>query len=130
MIVKDLNGKEYDWKPRGKTYLFNAYSSSPHNKVREMLKKIFPTQSILEEVSIKVTPRTTLYLDFYLPMLRRAIEVHGEQHFSYNTKFHKTRQDFLKQQRNDRMKKEWCELNGINLTVLSSKDEENWTSEL
>lgn len=47
-----------------------------------------------------------------------AIEVEGEQHYTYVKRFYKTRQDFLLQQENDRRKFSYCLAHGIKLYVI------------
>lgn len=130
MNIIDLDGKVFEWKPRGREYLFNSNSSGLHDKARDVLNNRFPTIRILEEVSIPVRRGKTLFLDFYIPMKRVAVEVHGSQHFSYSSMFHKTRADFMRQKRNDREKAEWCELNGINLIVLKFDEEKDWVNQI
>lgn len=126
MRVKDLDGKEYEWQARGRTFLFGDMGSSLHKKARLILHGRFPTVTILEEVSIPVRKRKTLYFDFYLPGRKLAIEVHGEQHYSFSSLFHKTKADFVKQKKNDREKAEWCEINGIQLVELSCREQDMW----
>ena len=53
--------------------------------------------------------------DFYLPSFNLCIEVDGEQHFKQVGKFQRAREDFLKQQENDRRKNSYCLANGIKL---------------
>jgi hypothetical protein len=82
----------------------------------------------MEEVPL---PGTPLRFDFYLPHYEVAVEVHGEQHYSYSSFFHGTQWDFIQAKRNDRMKKEWCELNGITLIELPyNESEKEWEKRL
>lgn len=49
--------------------------------------------------------------DFYIPNLhgaRAVVEFQGEQHYYPNSKFFKTRKEFLHQQNNDRRKLSYC----------------------
>jgi hypothetical protein len=89
------------------------HKSSFHLKARTLIKECFPTIQILEEVPIQVRRSESYYLDFYIPMLKIAIEVHGEQHFKFVPFYHNNLLGFLKSQKRDREKKEWCELNNI-----------------
>jgi hypothetical protein len=97
--------------------------SSLHLKARALIKEIFPGELLYEEVSIP----GRLKLDFFLPKLRLAVEVQGEQHFRYNKFFHKNKTLFLKSLRRDKQKKEFCELNQFTLVELHDGD---WTEQL
>lgn len=131
MIVEDLDGNKYEWRARGKTFLFDSSKGSGlHQSARSILKDRFPTIAILEEVSIKVRKRKTLYLDFYIPMRKLAIEVQGSQHFTFSSKFHGSKRDLLKQQKNDREKASWCELNDISLVTLRFDEVKDWENQL
>ena len=130
MLIKNLDGKELAWNPRGKGQLFNTNASSPHSVTRDLLVKKYPTMTILEEVSIPVRSRKTLYFDFYIPMIRTAVEVHGAQHFSFNSHFHKSKKDFFNQKKNDRDKLEWCEINNIELIELRFDEEKDWVNQI
>jgi hypothetical protein len=55
-----------------------------------MLHEKFPTLQILEEVSIPLRSKETLYLDFYIPLIKKCIEVHGEQHYKFVPFYHTT----------------------------------------
>lgn len=131
MNVVNLDGSEMSWKPRGKNDLFDTgKKSSLHLKVRELLRDKYPTVRVLEEVSIPIKRRKTQFFDFYIPIKNTAIEVHGEQHFTMSSMFHKTRADFIRQKRNDREKQEWCDLNGIKLIVLRYDEEDKWPDQI
>ena len=125
MLVQTLNGNCVKWKLEDQVVHTNK--SSFHLKTREILKERFPTHQILEEVSIPILPKLNLYLDFFLPLRKLAVEVQGQQHFTFNPFFHKTQAQFRQQLKNDRIKKEWCDLNNIELLVFSFEDEDHWT---
>lgn len=101
--------------------------SKYHKRARALLKSLYPTARIYEETPIDIDGKQ-LYLDFYLPAIKLAIEVHGEQHYKYNSFFFNSKLEFAKAQKNDRDKKEWCKNNNITLIELpyNLKDEE-WT---
>ena len=130
MYVVDLEGRELEWKARGKNYLFNKKTSRLHSMTRTILSEKYPTLTILEEVSVPIKKNKALYLDFYLPLIRLAVEVQGEQHFAFNPHFHQTKAQFIKQRKNDREKAEWCELNNINLIELRYDEEEKWKDKI
>lgn len=67
-----------------------------------------------------------LELDFYLPDHNLAIEVQGQQHFSFSKHFHGTHQAFADMLERDRNKAEICHLLGIKLVeVLAIDDLDN-----
>jgi hypothetical protein len=125
MKVFDLNGKEFHWPPPG--YRPKTYKKSKlHLQARALLKEVYPNIIILEEVPIRIYASRILHLDFYLPLYKKAIEVHGSQHYEFNTQFHTTAFDFKRQQLNDTLKDEWCVKNNINLVVLPHFRTEAW----
>ncbi len=135
MIVYDLDGKKSSWKLTGYTSTNNKYINRPRSKLhlaaRKLLSTEFPTLQLLEEVSVKIQPRLTLYLDFYIPLLHTAIEVHGAQHYSYTSFYHKRKWDFVIQKKNDAFKLEWCNLNHIDLITLPYDEDINeWRQRL
>ena len=111
MKVLTLDDKEPTWKIKGKK---NSHSqrSKLHLAARELLHDLFPT-TILEEVTIEVVGGIKLYLDFYIPLHKMCIEVHGEQHFQFVPFFHKNILDMMKQRKNDMLKVSWCLKNNI-----------------
>lgn len=54
--------------------------------------------------------------------LKFLIEYNGAQHYSYNTRFHKSEKDFEESLIRDGMKIEYCEDKGIKLYIISYKD--------
>lgn len=117
MKVKDLSGKIHNWSLKG--YIINSAESRPrselHKAVRELLKIEYPTDNILEEVSV---PGEQLYLDFFLPLRKICVEIHGEQHYKYVPHFHGNIQGFIKSKERDARKQKWCEINGIQYIPL------------
>tara|TARA_B100000575_G_C22684423_1_gene415762 strand:+ start:151 stop:552 length:402 start_codon:yes stop_codon:yes gene_type:complete len=86
----------------------------------QMLSRRYPLDPILEDVTI---PKTRMSLDFFLPQRSIAVEIQGQQHYTQNSFFHKTKADFLKQKKRDSDKSFFCELNGIQLIVISKPEE-------
>jgi hypothetical protein len=131
--VKGINGKEYTWNLTGYD-IFNDDArkrSRYHLRARNLLKEIYNSYRILEEVklpgSTALHRKSVLYLDFYIPTLQRAFEVHGQQHYEYNPFFHKSKADFIKSQVRDEDKISWCELNNIELITLKySESDDEW----
>ena len=128
MKIVDLDGQSQEWKIKGHllhTSLARQSRSDLHIKARQLLKEVFPTFKIFEEVPIPIIKGKTLYLDFYMPLRLLAIEVHGEQHYKFVPFFHHNIQTFMKQKRNDHDKRDWCELNGIELMILPYNEDIN-----
>jgi hypothetical protein len=133
MKILGLDGKEYDWKPRGSDALENK--SAVHCKARTIIKEIFPFDVIMEEVELIGSRdwkgKKELTVDFYVPNRHLMIEAHGEQHYSYSSFFYKQKFNFLKAQKRDSDKARWCEQNKIELIVLDHKDKpEIWRQQI
>lgn len=133
MKVIGLNGKEYVWNLSD----YNVFNddkrkrSKYHLKARNILKDIYNSYRILEEVklpgSTELHRKSVLYLDFYIPNIQKGFEVHGQQHYEYCSFFHKSKADFLKSRARDEDKIEWCKLNNIDLIILKySESEDEW----
>lgn len=128
MIIKDLTGVSHNLK-LGNVNIHSQRSvrSDLHVKARELLKEIYPTVQILEEIPIPVRKSETLYFDFFIPLLSLCVEVHGSQHYVFNQFFHKSQADFLKQKKNDRDKEEFCRINSFELVILPyNKTPDEW----
>jgi hypothetical protein len=63
----------------------------------------------------------SLSFDFYLPEQNLCIEYQGEQHFK-PIKYFGGIKKFKYQQKNDQIKRDYCQKNGINLLEISYKD--------
>lgn len=130
MLVKDLDGQSHNWlltgnMSKGKV----ANKSSYHLSARSLIASAYPTLQILEEVPVPLRKNETLYLDFYLPLKKICFEVHGEQHYKFIPFYHNTMLNFLKSQKRDREKQEWCEMNGIKYVDLAYNESESVWSE-
>ena len=129
MKTRGLDGQIHNWKLHG--YVVRASESRPrsklHLKARTILKDIFPTVQILEEVAAPITRTEKLFFDFYINTVKLVVEVHGQQHYKFNTLFHSSPQDFANQRKRDRRKAEWCEYNNITYVELPyNEDEDQW----
>jgi hypothetical protein len=132
MKVKGINGKEYTWN-LAKYNVFNNETrprSKYHLRARNLLKEIFHSYRILEEVKLPGSTaryrKGVLYLDFYIPQIKRAFEVHGQQHYEFIPFFHKAPSDFVLAKGKDQDKIDWCELNGISLVTLKYSDSDDY----
>ncbi len=132
MQVKDLDGVSYNWHLTGNmAHGKIANKSSLHLTARGLISEAFPTLQVLEEVPITLRKNETLYLDFYLPLKKLCVEVHGEQHYKFVGFYHNNMLSFLKSQKRDREKQEWCETNGIKYIVLPHfEDSDEWKKRL
>lgn len=127
MLVKDLDGNSHNWQLTGnmaKGKITNK--SSLHLQARSLISNIYPTLQILEEVPITLRRNEVLYLDFYIPLKRICCEVHGEQHYKFVPFYHNNMLNYLKSQKRDKEKQEWCELNNILYIELPYNDIDNW----
>lgn len=133
MKARDLEGNIATWKLTGQivTATDKRSRSKLHVKARKILYELFPTMKILEEVPIKPRGSKTQYLDFYINQIKLAVEVHGQQHYKFNTMFHASARDFLNQKRNDTDKEDWCILNGItHIELPYNEDIEQWKNKI
>lgn len=88
-------------------------------------------ENILKESSLKYKSQKTfkwlknektgrnLYLDFYLPNKKIAIECQGEQHFKYAPFFHHDNKSFQIQKERDAKKRILCKEHGITLLYFA-----------
>lgn len=132
MIVKDLDGNTHNWHLTGNlAHARITAKSSLHLRARKLLSEIFPTMQILEEVPIQLRKSETLYLDFYCPLIKTCIEVHGEQHYKFVAHYHNTRLGFMRHQKRDREKIEWCNTNNIIYIELPFDEEDSqWSKRI
>jgi very-short-patch-repair endonuclease len=129
-----LDQQEYSWIPSNNT-VDTEKRSGLHNKAKELLKERYPNDRILEELVLPgtktATRKSTLKADFFIPVRKLIIEVHGEQHTEFNNFFFKSKMDFYKAQARDRDKKQWCEINNFELIELFHNESiEEWRSKI
>lgn len=124
MKVKGLDGRTYVLRANPGLHPLRSKDSCKSNiqyDCQQLLKEKFPLLPILEEVSLPGTGG--LVLDFLLPAQRIAVEIHGRQHDVYVPHFHGSPEGFRQSQARDKMKAEFCRINGIELhTVRSLKE--------
>ena len=137
MKVTGINGREYAWNLTSYTVDANdkRKRSKYHIRARNILKQIFHSYRILEEVKLPGSTEShrkgVLYLDFYIPQIMLAVEVHGQQHYKYTPFFHKNKAEFALAQSKDDDKIKWCELNKIDIIVLKYSDtDEQWRDQI
>ena len=132
MLVKDLDGIAHTWNLTGNmAHGKTTNKSSLHIRARALLSTQFPTLQLLEEIPIILRKSETLYLDFYMPLNRTCVEVHGEQHYKYVPYYHGNMMSFLKAQKKDREKSEWCNINNIRYIELPYHENiDQWTQRI
>lgn len=130
MILKSLRGREYridlrpsKWPRRNR----EECKSELQWGVGCILDEYFgPNELILEEFYI---PGERLYVDFLIPRKSLAIEVHGQQHYSYSEYYHGSKENFLLSQNRDRNKEQWCKLNNIEILIVPYNYKKDWLIE-
>jgi hypothetical protein len=135
--VQGINGKEYIWNLTKYDIFYDdaRKRSKYHLRARNLLKEIYNSYRILEEVklpgSTSLHRKSVLYLDFYIPSIKKGFEIHGQQHYEYCNFFHKSKADFIKSKARDEDKITWCEINGIELIILKySESEDEWRKQI
>jgi len=127
MLIKDLDGNSHNWQLTGNMAKGKVTNkSSLHLQARGLISSLYPTLQILEEVPIPLRKNEILYLDFYIPLKKVCCEVHGEQHYKFVSFYHNNILNFLKSQKRDKEKQEWCEINNILYIELPYNDIDNW----
>lgn len=89
-----------------------------------VLRSEFPPHVIVGQHPIKPwgDHGKTLYLDYYLPAIRLAVEADGRQHAEFVTFFHRSVAGYERSQSNDNAKDRWCADNGITMIRFSHKE--------
>ena len=133
MKIKGLNGREYNLNLSKYDVKANdkRKRSKHHVRARKLIREVYHSYRILEEVklpgSTSANKKSVLDLDFFIPHIRKAFEVHGRQHYEHIPFFHKTKADFILAKARDEDKIEWCELNNIELIELKySGSDDEW----
>jgi len=122
---EDLSGREHfiDIRPsRWPRKNIGEGRGKFQTEVGNIIDEIYPDEIILEEFPCL---GTGLYLDFFLPRRRLAVEVQGRQHRQFVAFFHKTKADFKAQQKRDILKEDWCKLNEITLIKIDTGTDED-----
>jgi len=134
MKLLGLDGKTYSLNLSQYQGSLNSTNKSQyHLKARELIRELYPRNPIYEEILLPGgrSAGSMLYADFFIPTQMMLVEVHGEQHYSDNTFFYKTKLDFILAQQRDRKKAEWCEMNSYKYVELSYKETiDEWREKL
>jgi len=96
-------------------------------RCRQIFENIFKTDFPKVRPDFIVNDKTgkKLELDGYNEKLKLAFEYQGQQHYNFSPYFHKSEEDFLKQNYRDKLKKEICEQQGITLIEIPFNIEYN-----
>jgi very-short-patch-repair endonuclease len=120
MKFKGLDGRRYGISIESyEVNVSGGNRSIGQDKLGYFLASLFKNFKLYEE--FPCVP-LNLRLDFFIPALNIAFEFDGKQHDEYVAHFHKDRYGFARSKRNDAMKKQWCETNGITLIRIKEKD--------
>ena len=135
MKVLGLNGREYNLNLSKYDVKANdkRKRSKHHIRARKIINEVYHSYRVLEVVKLPGSTsshkKSVLYLDFFIPNIKKAFEVHGRQHYEHIPFFHRTKADFLLAKARDEDKIEWCKLNGIEIITLKySGDDDEWRS--
>lgn len=131
MKYRGFDGRDYSITVADYTVYTDATRdrSDLHLRARLLLKSMFPCDRILEEVTLPGSRKNgaILYSDFLLPSKSVMVEVQGEQHYKFSSFYHKDKAGFLKSKLRDKDKREWCELNDIQLVELPyNETDDDW----
>ena len=133
MKVKDLDYNQYTLNLRNRVVRADETRprSTYHLNARTILKQLFPTAQVLEEVPVTLRRGKNISLDFFISQFRIVVEVHGQQHYKFTPMFHTSAQDFIKQKKRDADLKEWCELNNLTYIELRYDEKpEEWINKI
>lgn len=101
-------------------------TSELQRQVSELLEIYFGEHSIYENIRpdwvLDATGRR-LEFDFFIPSLRIALEIQGQQHFTYIPYFHGDFAGFLDQLERDKQKRAACTQEQISLFEITSRAE-------
>jgi hypothetical protein len=103
----DIRPSKWKRKPSGRGKF--------QSEVGEILSAFFVGDYVLEEFPVA---GERLFIDFFMPKTKLAVEVHGRQHYEFVEHFHGDKAAFLATKARDKRKVLWCELNKIKLIII------------
>lgn len=118
MKFTTTKGKEVSIDVRPSNYPMRSEEeckSKCQYSIGQVLKGVFPSDIILEEFYV---PAEGIYIDFFIPRVKVAVEINGAQHDKFTPFFHGTKTGFTKAKERDKKKSSWCEINSIILLSL------------
>lgn len=124
MKVQGFDGRIHTLRIKNRP---NKKCSKYHLRARKLLKEIFPLYKIVEEITLPGSHNPPLYGDFFIPNQKILVEVHGAQHYEFNSHFHKDEVGFAHYKKLDRLKEEYCELNDFIFVELPyNETDDEW----
>lgn len=130
MKVQDLSGRLHPLVTKGYEVMPSDTRprSSLHLRCRALLRKLYPLDTILEEIPV---PGEQLFLDFFIPSRKLILETQGEQHYEYNHFFHGSAEGFKRSKANDARKQEWAQINNFKLVELPyNESDREWAERI
>lgn len=128
--MKGLDGSLYAFNTSGGSKDQN-HKTTHQKRAEELIRRIYPTVTFMSEVTAHLDRKTWVRLDIFITAFRLAIEIDGAQHDEYIPFFHGNKINFVKAKMRDRMKEEWCALNGIELVRLKANERDGvWEQRL
>ncbi len=104
------------------SYTLDKNASKVHKEIVNFFKKNMPGFNLSQNHAIKIDDQV-LYADIYITTpIKIIIEIQGEQHYHFVKYFHKTLDNFRKYQMNDKLKREWAEMNSFNYITIDVKN--------
>lgn len=91
--------------------------SQLEDSVLAALRLVLPHYKVISQHPIKYLGQQ-FYFDYYIPALRLFIECQGEQHYSYVSYFHGTKEEFRLSKQRDQLKREWVKENDMYLLEI------------
>lgn len=121
MRLKDIRGNSRYKNVRKKAIDWDGKSRSKfQEEVKSLLRSFWYGDVVFEEFPVYGTRYT---LDFYNARRNIAIEVQGKQHTRYIKHFHnQNRQNFIDQLKKDDVKRQFCEINNIELIEIMEEE--------
>lgn len=120
MKTRSLDGDIHKWKIESS--LIRGNEERPRSKLhlaaRSLLKETYPMLQICEEIPVRIRRDKRAIIDFYINTIKTVVEVHGGQHYKFNSLYHTCAQDFLNQKKRDAELIDWCILNNLNYVEL------------
>jgi hypothetical protein len=96
-----------------------SFRSKNEKEAYETLRLMFPNTTILHDFHLG----EGLKLDFLIKSTCKiGVEIDGDQHFKFNTRWHKTKMDFENQKRRDERKAVLCSEKGIVLVRYDARN--------
>lgn len=91
---------------------------------RELKKFCIKEHGAIQEFDDCINPSTKMYLpyDIFIPLYSTAVEVNGSQHYVFTPMFHNDYEDFLYQEKRDKIKREWAESHYDTFIVIDLRE--------